>query len=640
MTAQIRPQEALLRQARRIFLDQSELPQGLINDRLAQSWQRSRSAGLSPVGRFQEVPRLVGPALRQNLEGHRDFLAQARPVMEHLFAQVRDSHSMVILADRGGLLVHALGDPDFLSKAERVALAPGASWQEKYRGTNAIGTALVEGAPVEIRGAEHFLERNGFLTCTAAPIFDPAGQVLGVLDISSDQRNYHPHTRGLVRTAAQMIENKLLLSRHGRSLRLHLHPQAEGIGTVAEGILAVSEDGWLIGANRAALAMLGLGAADLGATPLQRIFDTRPGDLLAWGRRHPGQALRLGLGLQQGGQVFVQFQGEPAPISVPGSPRPEAAQLRADALARLDTGDAQLGAAIAKARRVLDKPIPLLLHGESGVGKELFAQAIHASSARRDKPFVALNCAALPEHLIEAELFGYTPGAFTGARKEGSLGRLREAHGGTLFLDEIGDMPLGLQSRLLRVLQERQVTPLGEGKPVPVDFALICATHRRLRDEADGGRFRADLYYRINGLTLNLPALRERSDLSCLARQMLEQLAPGRHLVLATELQTAFGRYAWPGNLRQLFNGLRTAVALLDEGENSIGWAQLPDDLVEELQMGEEANDVAPPEGESLEALSRSAIERVLTEERGNVSAAARRLGISRNTLYRKLKRS
>lgn len=637
MTAQIHPQEVLLRQARRIFLDQSELPLGLINDRLARSWQRSRSAGLSPVGRFQEVPLLGGAALRHNLEGHRDFLAHARPVMEHLFAQVRDSHSMVILADRGGLLVHALGDPDFLSKAERVALAPGASWQEKHRGTNAIGTALVEGAPVEIRGAEHFLERNGFLTCTAAPIFDPTGQVLGVLDISSDQRNYHPHTRGLVRTAAQMIENKLLLSRHGRSLRLHLHPQAEGIGTVAEGILAVSEDGWLTGANRAALAMLGLGVADLGATPLTRIFDARSGELLARGSRRSGEVLRFGL--QRGGQVYVQFQGAPAAISVQVTEPLEPAPVSGDALTRLDTGDAQLGAAIAKARRVLDKPIPLLLHGESGVGKELFAQAIHASSARREKAFVALNCAALPEHLIESELFGYAPGAFTGARKEGSLGRLREAHGGTLFLDEIGDMPLGLQTRLLRVLQERQVTPLGESKPVPVDFALICATHRRLREEAEAGRFRADLYYRINGLTLNLPALRDRGDLPCLIRQMLAQLEPERGLYLEESVQEAFAAYAWPGNLRQLFNGLRTAVALLDEGGDCIGWSQLPDDLVDELELAREAEGVTL-EGESLASLSRSAIERVLTEERGNVSAAARRLGISRNTLYRKLKRS
>jgi len=382
--------------------------------------------------------------------------------------------------------------------------------------------------------------------------------------------------------------------------------------------------------------MLGLGFADLGRVSLARISTIPFGELLAWGRRHPGQALRLRL--QQGEEVYVQIQGERALIVRPGGHRPEAGRVGADALAELETGDARLGAAIARARRLLDKPIPLVLQGESGVGKELFAQAMHASSARRDKPFVALNCAALPESLIESELFGYTPGTFTGARKNGSLGRLREAHGGTLFLDEIGDMPLSLQTRLLRVLQERQVTPLGEGQPVAVDFALICATHRRLKEEVDAGRFRADLYYRINGLALNLPALRERSDLAALVRQMLAQLAPGQPLALAGEVREAFASYAWPGNLRQLFNGLRTAVALLEAGETRIGWAHLPDDLVEELQRQPAA--VVQQQGESLESLSRAAIEKVLVEERGNVSATARRLGISRNTLYRKLKRS
>src|SRR5665647_476434 len=204
-----------------------------------------------------------------------------------------------------------------------------------------------------------------------------------------------------------------------------------------------------------------------------------------------------------------------------------------------------------KARRVAGKPIPLLIHGESGVGKELFARAVHDSGPRCDGPFVAINCAALPENLIEAELFGYSPGAFTGARREGCLGRLREAHGGTLFLDEIGDMPLAMQARLLRVLQERQVSPLGGGKTVDVDFALICASHRKLREEADKEIFRSDLYYRINGLTLNLPALRERSDFQALTERMLSDLNPGRYVYLSPSLLVHLSHHPWPGNIRQ-----------------------------------------------------------------------------------------
>jgi len=631
-----RPGSPVLRQARRLFLEQGQLPPGLLDERLLRSWHRSRGAGLEPVGRNPDVPRVSDQHLRLALERHQDFVAHAQPVMEYLYAQVQASHSMVVLADNRGLLVHALGDSDFLGKAERVALAPGASWHEQHRGTNAIGTALAEAAAVEIHGAEHFLERNAFLTCAAAPILDPAGQLLGVLDISGDHRSHHPHTQGLVRTAAQMIENRLLLSRHRRGILLHLHPRAEGIGTVAEGVIALSEDGWIVGANRAALSLLGLQAPDLGATPLSRVLDTRLEDLLDNSRRHSAQPLLLNT--RKGDRLFVQIQaGQPA-ISARPVP-PPAQQPPRDALAALDTGDEKLKAALDKARKVAGKPIPLLLHGESGVGKELLAQAIHRSGPRREAPFVAVNCAALPENLIEAELFGYAPGAFTGARKEGCPGRLREAHGGTLFLDEIGDMPLALQSRLLRVLQERTVTPLGGGKPVAVDFALICATHRPLRQEVEAGRFRADLYYRLNGLTLTLPALRERSDFAALVARLLRELAPDRHLALAPAVARAFADYPWPGNLRQLANALRTATALLDEDEEVIDWPHLPDDLADDLRCRPTPAATAPPEApDNLRQASHQAIQRAVELSRGNMSEAARRLGISRNTLYRKLK--
>ena len=265
------------------------------------------------------------------------------------------------------------------------------------------------------------------------------------------------------------------------------------------------------------------------------------------------------------------------------SASPSAPSAPDDALAKLDIGDPLWHSATDKARRVAGKPIPLLIHGESGVGKELFARAVHDSGPRSKAPFVAINCAALPENLIEAELFGYSPGAFTGAKREGCIGRLREAHGGTLFLDEIGDMPLSMQTRLLRVLQERQVIAAGRGKPVDVDFALICATHRKLREEADKGIFRSDLYYRINGLTVNLPALRERNDFQALTECILSGLNPGRHVYLSPALLAQLNLHPWPGNIRQFSSMLRTASAMLNPNENYIDWQHLPDDLVEEL---------------------------------------------------------
>ena len=630
-----------LRQARLQLLENGSFPDGAIDERLARSWRRSLAAGLSPTGRLPSVDNLSGGELQRSLARNHDLVSHSRPVMEYLFEQVRHSHSMVILADRRGVLMHTLGDADFLGKAERVALMSGASWHEQQRGTNAIGTALAEACGVEIHGSEHYLERNGFLTCAAAPIVSASGELLGVLDISGDQRSRHPHTLGLVNTAARMIENRLVTAACQRHIRLHLHAHPEGIGSVAEGIVALSDDGWIVGANRQGLALLGLAARDIGATPLARVLDTRLEQILPVFRRRPQQAILLRR--HDGTALYGVLHAE---RSLTAQAQRIDAKPAVDALTKLDTGDVRWRAAADKARRIVGKSIPLLLHGESGVGKELFARAVHEASPQKSGPFVAINCAALPENLIEAELFGYSPGAFTGARKEGSPGRLREAEGGTLFLDEIGDMPLAMQTRLLRVLQERQVTPLGGGQPVKVDFALICATHCNLREASEQGKFRSDLYYRLNGLTLNLPALRERNDFAALTEKLLLDLTDDAGLHLAPELLARLSTYGWPGNLRQLASVLRTAVAMLDAGETRIDWPHLPDDLSDELstessnkaQRGAaQAPSAAQPAG-NLAEMSRSAIQRALEEARGNLSAAARQLGISRQTLYRKLK--
>ncbi len=642
-----------LRQARQHLLEFGQCPSGLVDERLVRSWSRCMAAGLAPTGRPQPIDHPSSGTLRQVLASNPELLAHSRPVMEYLFEQVRHSQSVVVLADRRGMLMHTLGDPHFVDKAERVALSSGASWHEAHRGTNAIGTALAEGCPVEVHGGEHYLERNSFLTCAASPILSATGELLGILDISGDYRSGHAHTLGLVSTAARMIENRLLAATCKRNIRLHLHSAPEGIGSVAEGIVAVSADGWIVGANRVALAQLGLLAGDVGATLLEQVLDVRLDTLLSHHKRRPQQpqAVRL----MGGALLFAQVQMDAAALagasgfiaSIPAAPTATAP----DALAQLDTGDDRWRAAADKARRVVAKPIPVLVQGESGVGKEVFARALHASGPRRDAPFVAINCAAIPEALIESELFGHVAGAFTGARKEGHLGRLREAHGGTLFLDEIGDMPLALQTRLLRVLQERNVTPVGASKAVPVDFALVCATHSQLLQAAEQGRFRQDLYYRINGLTVQLPALRERSDFVALLQRLLADLATeqglGFDVQTAPDLLARLAAYPWPGNLRQLASVLRTACAMLAEGEDTLGWEHMPDDLAQALTAAPASPrseaaagtgaDVLPA-ALSLQQLSHAAIDRALQAARGNMSQAARQLGISRQTLYRKLK--
>ena len=642
-----------LRHARLQLLDGHVPPAGAVRERLVHSWQRSMEAGLQPSGSSSHTRHFAGIELAQARARNRALIDHSQPVMEYLFEQVRHSHSIVVLADRHGVLMHTLGDTGFVSKAERVALTTGASWHEQDRGTNAIGTALAKAREVEIHGAEHYLEHNDILTCAAAPIVSAQGELLGVIDISGDRRSHHAHTLGLVNTAARMIENRLFTRACPAPIQLHLHPRPHGIDTVAEGLIALSPDGWIVGANRQGLALLGLCHADLHATPIDRVLDVPLGTLLAQACQQGAVPLELHSrngrtlhALVRTAQPWAANGHLPAvsTANVTVTARTALSTTPPDALAQLDSGDAAWHSASDKARRVADKGIALLIQGESGVGKELFARAVHDSSQRHSQPFIAINCAAIPEHLIEAELFGYTAGAFSGASKQGSRGRLRDADGGTLFLDEIGDMPLVLQTRLLRVLQERTVTPLGSSQAVPVDFALICATHQPLRAAAEAGRFRSDLYYRLNGLTLQLPPLRARSDFVALTAQILRQLGAAPDLAPSAALLARLAAYHWPGNLRQYANALRTALALHQPDEPCLDWQHLPDDLQADLQADLQKPALcsavtAQPAlaGQKLSDLSRAAMEQALQDTQGNWSAAARQLGISRQTLYRKM---
>jgi transcriptional regulator with PAS, ATPase and Fis domain len=319
-------------------------------------------------------------------------------------------------------------------------------------------------------------------------------------------------------------------------------------------------------------------------------------------------------------------------INVSSPPRttakPAKAQPDLEALAGSNTRYAR---ALRMARQGLANELPVLLLGETGTGKEVIARALHMAGARCDKPFVAVNCAAIPEGLIESELFGYREGAFTGSRRGGMVGRLQQAHGGTLFLDEIGDMPLALQARLLRVLQDRKVAPLGAGEEQDIDVALICATHRDLKRLVEEKHFREDLFYRVNGISVMLPALREREDFSALVTRMLTTLGAPT-VVLHDDLDRLLGGYHWPGNIRQLEMVLRTALAMREPGDTVLTLDHLPDSMLDELTASER------PQSGSIRENELELIRQSLDTHQGNVSAAADALGISRATLYRKLK--
>jgi transcriptional regulator of acetoin/glycerol metabolism len=643
------------------------LPAGALSAMIEDSWKRSQSYGLSETQRpeFDPMPRAD---LEEACESARQLMMHARPVMETLYEQIVDTQSMVVLTDSTGVILHSLGDDDFLRRAEKVALKPGVVWSEQSKGTNAIGTAIAEEAPAVVHGPEHFLSANHFLTCSATPIADPRGDTIGVLDVSGDSRNFHRHTLALVRMSGQLIENQLFTNAFPDAALIYFHTRPEFVGTLCEGMIAFRPDGSILSANKSALFQLATGRAGLSThtfsslfgVPVSTVFDharTRGFDLLPL-TMHTGvrvmARVRMGTALKPLLSAFSQVSAQSADAATSAPQRPAAAQeehgsgLKKLTLEALKTGDPQVDSALSKIHKVLGRNISILIQGETGTGKELVARAIHNDSPRRDGPFIAVNCASIPDGLIESELFGYEEGAFTGARKKGGIGKIMLANGGTLFLDEIGDMPQNLQARLLRVLQERVVMPLGSAKSYPVDVAIICATNRRLKEMIARGLFREDLYYRLNGLLINLPPLRVRSDLATVVDRILhrELKAPPQARV-AEEVLELFRRHPWPGNLRQLANLLRTALVMVGE-DQVIRREHLPDDFLEDLELGSEHEPLpqAPlgpscPLGEGgLEEMEISAIQKTLEQTGGNVSATARRLGISRNTIYRKLKTS
>ena len=650
-----------------------DTPDPAHRDAIERSHERCTALGLDRANR-PDHSALRRAELAIARERNLRLCGHAMPVMELLLEQILATQSMVVLTDAQGTVLHSVGHDDFLQRASRVALAPGADWSEPSKGTNAIGTALMNEAPTLVHADEHFMRANGFLTCSAVPIFDPRGSMLGVLDVSGEQRSYHQHTMGLVKMSARMIENHWLNDDFRHALKLHFHIRPEFIGTLMEGILALDRDGRFLGANRAALDMLGMSGAGLRMNSVTSLFGV-PVSALVDHFRSP-MAMPLPLHLVDGRVVHVQARfnwptwqhlgsvpalGADDGFAAAAPSAPRAASGGAGALSGLrylQTGDAQMEAVIGKVRRVLNRGIAVLVLGETGTGKELLARALHQDSDRARQPFVAVNCASIPENLIESELFGYEEGAFTGARRKGAAGKILQAHGGTLFLDEIGDMPLPLQARLLRVLQERQVSPLGSAKPIPVDVAVVAATHRNLREMIERQAFREDLYYRLNGLVVRLPALRERSDLEAIVQKILRAECQGTPPQLAEDVLQLLRTYRWPGNIRQLASVLRTAC-VMSGGEGRITQAHLSDDFLEDAQraLGElaakpgpgpvrnmaAAEEVAPAATDggsplTLEALELQTIHRALAEADGNISAVSKRLGISRNTIYRKLR--
>lgn len=607
-----------------------ELSQGPGSDpSIARSWLRCvEDYHLDPALTIAPTVLEHGRLL-ESRERLRQVLHIAGSEMNSLHQQLSGAGHAVLLTDARGVILNCVTAPSERKIFERAGLWLGADWSEACEGTNGIGTCLVERQSLTIHRDEHFRGRHTGLTCSASPVFDPHGELLAVLDVSSAReavsRQSQFHTMALVNLSAKMIESCYFLRHFEHHWLLRFHLQAESVGLFSEGLLAFDGEGRICAVNQSALNLLGQLRGGLVGQPVEAFFDCSLDQLL--GRASANATASWPLRTRDGRPLFAALRGQPrsapAPFVKPQAPRPLGICL----------GDPTLQNELRKASRVFERDVPLLINGETGCGKEAFAKAVHQASQRGDKAFVALNCAAIPENLIESELFGYRAGSFTGALKEGMRGKLQQADGGTLFLDEIGDMPLALQTRLLRVLEDRLVVPIG-GEPQAVNVRIISATHRNLLERVADGSFREDLYYRLNGLEVALPPLRERTDKSQLLDFLLAQEAGTEQVMLDEPARQALLAFHWPGNLRQLRTVLRTVVALCEGGR--VGLEDLPA-LIRQVRPQGERGDA--PCASPLESAERQALLNALAQQRWHMSHVAEQLGVSRNTLYRKLRK-
>ncbi|MCA6216083.1 sigma-54-dependent Fis family transcriptional regulator [Ideonella sp. B7] len=635
--------ELVVSQAWQTLLEGGELPSGAVRALVNQSWQRCAQAHVDPLRR-----RGLRPVSEQDLyllqERQKDLLDAASPVMACARDYLAETGTLMALSDAHGTILVTEGDHPALDAAEAIALVPGVSWSELDCGTNAIGTALAAERPAQIHATEHFCAGIQGWTCSAAVIRHPLdGELLGTLDVSGLSGTYHRQSLAFVVNTASRIEARLAMVEMERRYRLLEHALERWSAEGQDAMVLFDRRGCPVKASAQAQRAIDAagGLLDLsGRQPVPGLRAGRwrrggqPGPLPDWLR---GEWLEpLVVRGEYLGTLLVLPAGGRRPV-----PRPKdvtTVEPKAPAgFERVLTRDAGMRALMDKARVLAASQAPVLLQGETGAGKEEFARGLHGD---RRGAFIALNCGGLSRELLASELFGYAEGAFTGARKGGMVGKIEAAEGGTLFLDELGELPLDMQPQLLRVLEQGMVHRLGETQPRQVRFRLVAATHRDLRQEVAAGRFRMDLYYRIAVTRLHLPPLRERpDDIPLLAAHFLQRFRAEQGQVaeaLSGEVLAALTGYAWPGNVRELRNVMEAAVLMRPEGPLR------PGDLGCETwdadgEAAEAAGGLAL--GDSLAEGEEAQIGRAIAGCGGNLTLAARRLGIAKSTLYAKMRR-
>ncbi|MCR4441852.1 MAG: sigma 54-interacting transcriptional regulator [Peptococcaceae bacterium] len=614
------------------------------------SWRRCRELGVNPLGGKNTVI-LSADQLFQILEQKRPLIDVVKPYMEKIYGFVKGSGFIIFLADAEAVILHVLGDREVLDDIRAAAnFKVGADWKEKYVGTTSVGMALIEGKPIQIAGEEHYCLEHQRWTCSAVPIRNPSSDIVAVLGMAGSSEKVHCHTLGMLVAAGMAVENQLQVLETTDKLVVTMRHHRAVIDSVSEGILAVNNRGIITYMNDSAGKILLINPQEAIGKHPSEVLDFRPVilDVLESGVGYSDKEYIIHS--KRGRMHFIKsavpIRGEDGQIEGVVDIFREIKQVKrlvnqmVGAHARFTFSDI-VGASkeIMEAKRLAmmaaRSSSNVLITGESGTGKELFAQAIHNASSRSQGPFIAVNCGAIPRELIESEFFGYEEGAFTGARQGGRPGKFEMASGGSIFLDEIGEMPLDLQVRLLRVIQEREVTRVGGSKTIPVDVRVIAATNKDLAREMAERNFREDLFWRLNVINIYIPPLQQRGDdIELLACHFLEKLCRDHNVKYSIDRKTMelLKNYPWPGNVRELENALERAVNFAED--DVILPHHLPKNLLTKSRGTNRASRVL-----SLEQSERQAILEAIKYSRGNLSKTAQLLGIARNTLYSKIQK-
>jgi len=626
------------------------------------SWARCvKQHGLDPTA-ARPARIIESGRLRERQEQIESFLRVARAGMEQLFKRVSSLGYVLLLTDAEGIAVDYIGNDQWDRELRRAGLYLGADWNEQHVGTCGVGTCIYEREPLTCHRDDHFDSTHIGLTCTAAPLFDPTGEFMGVLDVSAlrspEARESQHLTRHLTVMYAQMVDDSNFLRHFHNQWILRLGFDWALVNVSGEAMVAFDRDGMIVGANtgarKALVAILeGARQPSLIGRRLTDVFKATLDDM--WRLTRLGTSTDRTMLSTLTHQLYYAMVVPPRPAltrsaGTQSSSASSVAALDCSALDNLAGDDVKMKRLIDQAKRLVNKSVNILLHGETGTGKELIARALHNSSARRKNPFVAVNCAAIPESLIESELFGYVAGSFTGGRAKGMRGLIQQSDGGTLFLDEIGDMPLQLQCRLLRVLSEKEILPIGGDKPIPVELTVVAASNRDLRRLIGEGVFREDLYYRLCGATLLLPPLRERDDRSYVISRVLDQEGAqmGINAAISDKAMALFLAFPWPGNIRQLRNVIRFALAVCENGFIDIG--DLPQEL--DVDFQDSTTPKRPPAIAGVRGMSQSEalvpleaspdavrLLEVLRRHHWNITSVSNELRVCRATVYRQMKR-